>query len=272
LWYRRGHGRRPSGGVVAAGRAAPAMIRAKADGGGEPAGPRNRVAVDHVRDLRPIGRQRDPAHRPRAGALQEFLLLERHGPPARRPGRSRSLLPPAAAHRLRSPPTCRTVRPSSDAMNLRIPTSSWHDVVAADHSSPIRYGAPLPSASSPPWRPCDGTSRPAAAGLKWTSPPTATSTWAGCRVRSRRSTCVAILGWRWTVGPRTTRRTTRRPAGRQQDGRYGGGVSDPSRVDQPHRFRIDVTEVVLTSVGADGDHLCIQSWQPGRGRQRRERR
>jgi len=176
---RRGRGRRPSGGVVAAGRAAPAMTRAKADGGGEPAGPRNRVAVDHVRDLRPIGRQRDPAHRPRAGALQEFLLLERNGPPARRPGRSRSLLPPAAAHRLRSPPTCRTVRPSSDAMNLRIPTSSWHDVVAADHSSPIRYGAPLPSASSPPWRPCDGTSRPAAAGLKWTSPPTATSTWAG---------------------------------------------------------------------------------------------
>jgi hypothetical protein len=55
------------------------MIRAKADGGGEPAGPRNRVAVDHVRDLRPIGRQRDPAHRPRAGALQEFLLLERNG-------------------------------------------------------------------------------------------------------------------------------------------------------------------------------------------------
>ena len=42
--------------MVAAGRAAPAMIRAKADGGGEPAGPRNRVAVDHVRDLRPIGR------------------------------------------------------------------------------------------------------------------------------------------------------------------------------------------------------------------------
>src|SRR5674536_178011 len=47
---RRGRGRRPSGGVVAAGRAAPAMTRAKADGGGEPAGPRNRVAVDHVRD------------------------------------------------------------------------------------------------------------------------------------------------------------------------------------------------------------------------------
>jgi hypothetical protein len=83
---------------------------------------------------------------------------------------------------------------------------------------------------------------------------------------------VAILGWRCTVGPMTTRRTTRRPAGRQQDGRYGGGVSDPSRVDQPHRFRIDVTEVVLTNVAADGDHLCIQSWQPGRGRQGRERR
>jgi hypothetical protein len=59
------------------------------------------------------------------------------------------------------------------------------------------------------------------------------------------------------------------------DGKMAGtavGVSDPSRVDQPHRFRIDVTEVALTSVVADGDHLCIQSWHPGRGRQRRERR
>jgi hypothetical protein len=47
-------------------------------------------------------------------------------------------------------------------------------------------------------------------------------------------------------------------------------VSDPSSADGAHRFRIDVTEVVLTTV--DGDHLVIRSWHPGRGVERRERR
>ena len=47
-------------------------------------------------------------------------------------------------------------------------------------------------------------------------------------------------------------------------------VSDPERLDQDHRFRIDITEVVHTSV--DGDHLVIRSWHPGRGVERRERR
>lgn len=47
-------------------------------------------------------------------------------------------------------------------------------------------------------------------------------------------------------------------------------VSDPSSADGTHRFRIDVTEVVHTSV--DGDHLIIRSWHPGRGAERRERR
>jgi len=49
-------------------------------------------------------------------------------------------------------------------------------------------------------------------------------------------------------------------------------VSDPDDPDQSHRFRIDVSEVVLTTVGASGDHLLIQSWHPDRGLQRRERR
>jgi hypothetical protein len=49
----------------------------------------------------------------------------------------------------------------------------------------------------------------------------------------------------------------------------GVEVSDPTRLDEDHRFRIDVTEVVHTAV--EGDHLVIRSWHPGRGVERRER-
>ena len=47
-------------------------------------------------------------------------------------------------------------------------------------------------------------------------------------------------------------------------------VSDPARTDEAHRFRVDVDEVVLTTV--EGDHLVLLSWHPGRGLERRERR
>ena len=47
--------------------------------------------------------------------------------------------------------------------------------------------------------------------------------------------------------------------------------TDPSRSDEPHRFRIDVTEVVLTTVAPTGDHLLIRSWHPGRGVEERAR-
>ena len=50
----------------------------------------------------------------------------------------------------------------------------------------------------------------------------------------------------------------------------GVEVTDPAPADGSHRFRIDVTEVVLTTVG--GDHLVIRSWHPGRGIEIRERR
>ena len=50
----------------------------------------------------------------------------------------------------------------------------------------------------------------------------------------------------------------------------GVEVSEPDAGDGSHRFRIDVTEVVLTTVG--GNHLVIRSWHPGRGVERRERR
>lgn len=59
------------------------------------------------------------------------------------------------------------------------------------------------------------------------------------------------------------------------DGKIAGvavEVSDPGRGDEAHRFRIEVTEVVLTTVGTPPDHLVIQSWHPGRGLLRRHRR
>jgi hypothetical protein len=39
-----------------------------------------------------------------------------------------------------------------------------------------------------------------------------------------------------------------------------------------HRFRIEITEVVLTKVGTPVDHLLIESRHPGRGVRRIERR
>ena len=49
-------------------------------------------------------------------------------------------------------------------------------------------------------------------------------------------------------------------------------VSDATRIDQAHRFTIDILEVVHTTVGTPADHLVIESWHAGRGVQRRERR
>lgn len=40
-------------------------------------------------------------------------------------------------------------------------------------------------------------------------------------------------------------------------------VTDPPTEDGSHRFRVDVTEVVLTRVS--GDKLVVTSWHPGRG-------
>jgi hypothetical protein len=43
-------------------------------------------------------------------------------------------------------------------------------------------------------------------------------------------------------------------------------------VDEAHRFRIEVTEVVLTRLGEPADHLVIECWHPNRGLERRVRR
>jgi hypothetical protein len=39
-----------------------------------------------------------------------------------------------------------------------------------------------------------------------------------------------------------------------------------------HRFVVDLTEVVITRVGTPPDHLVIETWHPGRGLGRIERR
>lgn len=50
----------------------------------------------------------------------------------------------------------------------------------------------------------------------------------------------------------------------------GVEITDPASEDGSHRFRIDVTEVVVTTV--DGDHLVVRSWHPDRGVEVRKRR
>lgn len=53
------------------------------------------------------------------------------------------------------------------------------------------------------------------------------------------------------------------------------GAARPARHDGGDQtaewFEIDVTEVVLTTIGDPADHLLIESWHPGRGLQQRKR-
>ncbi len=49
-------------------------------------------------------------------------------------------------------------------------------------------------------------------------------------------------------------------------------VGDLNQVDESHRFRIEITEVVLTRLGEPADHLVIECWHPNRGLERRIRR
>jgi hypothetical protein len=51
----------------------------------------------------------------------------------------------------------------------------------------------------------------------------------------------------------------------------GVEVTDRSPPKEGPRFRVDITEVVLTRVGEPADHLVIESWHPGRGVERRRR-
>jgi hypothetical protein len=49
------------------------------------------------------------------------------------------------------------------------------------------------------------------------------------------------------------------------------GAPPPPGTPPSDQFRIDISEVVLTYVGRPADHLVVESWQPGRGWQRRTR-
>jgi hypothetical protein len=42
--------------------------------------------------------------------------------------------------------------------------------------------------------------------------------------------------------------------------------------DGSHSFSVDIDEVVLTKVGDPPDHLVIESWRPGSGLRRRQRK
>lgn len=49
-------------------------------------------------------------------------------------------------------------------------------------------------------------------------------------------------------------------------------VDEPPESPSFHLFRMDLTEVVLTSIGENGEHLLIRTWRPGTPVQRFERR
>jgi Pyridoxamine 5'-phosphate oxidase len=53
-------------------------------------------------------------------------------------------------------------------------------------------------------------------------------------------------------------------AGRAEEATEPGATS--------HRFRLDITELVVTSLGDPADHIVIESWHEGRGVERTERR
>src|SRR5256885_16271308 len=48
-------------------------------------------------------------------------------------------------------------------------------------------------------------------------------------------------------------------------------VSDRNHADESHRFKIEITEVVLTELDETASQLVIESWHPDRGFERRSR-
>lgn len=52
----------------------------------------------------------------------------------------------------------------------------------------------------------------------------------------------------------------------------GSEETQEQTLDGAHLFRVDITEVALTRIGDPADHLVIESWHPGRGLERVERR
>ena len=65
------------------------------------------------------------------------------------------------------------------------------------------------------------------------------------------------------------------PSGWLGDGKLSGtgvDVTELAERGSARRFRVEITEVVLTFVGTPADHLVVQSWHPARGLEVIERR
>jgi hypothetical protein len=52
----------------------------------------------------------------------------------------------------------------------------------------------------------------------------------------------------------------------------GDDETTEQTLDGAHLFRVDITEVAITRIGDPADHLVIESWHPGRGIERIERK
>jgi hypothetical protein len=56
------------------------------------------------------------------------------------------------------------------------------------------------------------------------------------------------------------------PPGWRGDAKIAGTVEDVTAPDaDSHRFRLDITELVVVRLGTPADHLVIESWHEGRG-------
>lgn len=49
-------------------------------------------------------------------------------------------------------------------------------------------------------------------------------------------------------------------------------LSDPTRLDENHLFRVDLTEVVFTGIDKETGLMTIDTWRPGKGIKRQQRR
>jgi hypothetical protein len=67
-----------------------------------------------------------------------------------------------------------------------------------------------------------------------------------------------------------------RPSGWLGEAKIAGRAIEVDLPDSPvpgaRRFRVDITEVVLTHLNEAGDRLVVESWHPGKGMERLERR
>ena len=62
------------------------------------------------------------------------------------------------------------------------------------------------------------------------------------------------------------------PPAWQGDAKLAGLAEEVEASGRSHRFRCDITELVVVRLGDPADHIVIESWHAGRGVKRRERR